>query len=115
MAHMRQLSDRQPRAIAGSAYLGAVVPDSAELHNTLGITFAEKGHIDQAIGEFREAARLAPDSASTHWHLGAALAMTGMRDEAVEHLRRAVELDPGNADARRDLDIVLSSTRGRRR
>ena len=41
MAHVRQLSDRQPRTIAGSAYLGAVVPDSAELHNTLGITFAE--------------------------------------------------------------------------
>jgi predicted membrane-bound spermidine synthase len=115
MAHLRQLSDRQPRAIAGSAYLGAVVPDSAELHNTLGITLAEKGNIDQAIGEFREAARLAPDSAGAHWHLGAALAMNGTRDEAIEHLRRAVELDPDNGDARRDLDIVLASVPGRRR
>jgi len=115
MARVRQLSDRQPRAIAGSAYLGAVVPDSAELHNTLGITLAEKGHIDQAIGEFREAARLAPDSASTQWHLGAALAMNGTREEAIEHLRRAVALDPSNGDARRDLDIVLASMPGRRR
>src|SRR5439155_9201471 len=29
IARVRQLSDREPRAIAGSTYLGAVVPDSA--------------------------------------------------------------------------------------
>jgi Flp pilus assembly protein TadD len=67
--------------------------------------------MDEAVAEFREAARLEPSSASTQWHLGAALAFQGARDEAIEHLRRAVELDPTNADARRDLDVVLASTR----
>ncbi|OLC44666.1 MAG: hypothetical protein AUH43_18190, partial [Acidobacteria bacterium 13_1_40CM_65_14] len=111
LARTRQTTDRQPRLVAGSAYLGAIVPESADLHNTLGIAHAEHGRMDEAVAEFREAARLEPSSASTQWHLGAALAFQGARDEAIEHLRRAVELDPTNADARRDLDVVLASTR----
>jgi tetratricopeptide (TPR) repeat protein len=111
MARVRRMAAREPRAIAGSWYLGAIVPDSAELHNTLGISFAERGDMTRAVAEFREAARLAPDSASTEWHLGAALASAGARHEAIAHLRRAVALDPANADARHDLDIVLASLR----
>ena len=106
-ARTRYLTDRAPRIIFGSAYLGDVVPESAELHNAIGIALAEQGRIDEAIAEFREAARLAPDSASTHWHLGAALASRGAREEAIEHLRRSVQLDPKNADARHDLEVVL--------
>jgi len=115
LARVRRLSEHEPRTIAGSRYLGAIVPDSPELHNVLGIWFAERGNIEQAVSEFRDAARLAPDAASTHWHLGAALATEGARDEALVHLRRAVELDPTNADARHDLDVVLASTRARGR
>src|SRR4029077_4974667 len=69
MARVRRMAEREPRTVGSSRYLGAIVPDSAELHNVLGISFAERGNIDQALSEFREAARLAPDSASTHWHL----------------------------------------------
>jgi len=108
VARARKLSERRSRTIAGSAYLGAIVPDSVDVHNTLGIAFAEKGRIDDAIAEFREALRLGPDSAPTHWHLGAALAYRGAREEAVEHLRRSVQLDPTNAAARHDLDAVLT-------
>jgi Flp pilus assembly protein TadD len=104
----RNLSDGRGRTIAGSAYLGAIVPDSADVHNTLGIAFAERGRFDDAIAEFREALRLGPDSAPTHWHLGAALAYRGAREEAVEHLRRSVQLDPNNPGARHDLDAVLA-------
>jgi spermidine synthase len=108
VARARNLSERRGRTIAGSAYLGAIVPDAADVHNTLGIAFAEKGRIDEAIAEFREALRLGPDSAPTHWHLGAALAYRGAREEAVEHLRRSVQLDPNNPAARHDLDAVLT-------
>jgi spermidine synthase len=114
MARVRRVAAREPRAIAGSRYLGAIVPDSAELHNALGISFAERGDMARAVAEFREAARLAPDSATTEWHLGAALASEGARDEAIRHLRRAVELDPTNTDARHDLDAVLASLRSSR-
>jgi spermidine synthase len=108
VAHARNLAERRSRVIAGSAYLGAIVPESADLHNVLGIALAEKGRIDEAITEFREALRLNPDSAQTHWHLGAALAYHGARDQAIEHLRRSVQLDPNNPQARHDLDIVLT-------
>jgi tetratricopeptide (TPR) repeat protein len=108
MARARTLADRQHRVIAGSAYLGAVVPESADVHNVLGIAFAIKGQLDEAIAEFRQALRLDPESATTYWHLGAALASHGARQEAVEHLRRSVQLDPNNPQARHDLEVVLT-------
>jgi spermidine synthase len=109
-ARIRRAAD-QGRVFAGSAYLGAVVPETAGAHNDLGIAYASKGQIDPAIAEFREALRLDPDSAQTHWHLGAALADRGALDEAVEHLSRSVQLDPANADARNDLAALLADPR----
>jgi predicted membrane-bound spermidine synthase/tetratricopeptide (TPR) repeat protein len=105
------LSERERRVIAGSAYLGAIVPESAELHNSLGIAFARKGEFDTAIAEFRDALRLEPESAITHWHLGAALASRGARAEAIGALRRSVELDPNNGQARYDLATLLLGAR----
>jgi tetratricopeptide (TPR) repeat protein len=97
------------RLVAGSAYLGAVVPESAEMHNLLGIALAQHGRFDEAIVDFREALRLAPDSAQTHWHLGSALASRGVLGEATEHLRRSVELDPTNPLARHDLQALTGA------
>jgi predicted membrane-bound spermidine synthase len=107
----RSLAERQRRLVFGSAYLGAIVPETAEVHNLLGIELAAKGRIDEGITEFRHAMRLEPDSAQTRWHLGAALAYRGAHDEALEQLRRAVQLDPNNAQARHDLDAVLAASR----
>ena len=106
LARVRRLAGPQPRVIGGSEYLGAIVPETADVHNLLGIARASRGVMDEAISQFREALRLEPDSAVTHWHLGAALAATGARQEALEHLRRSVELDPTNAFARNDLNAV---------
>ena len=103
----RVLAEQHTRVIAGSAYLGAIVPESADLHNFLGITLAGKGKLDEAMTEFREALGLEPDSAQTHWHLGAALASKGAHEEAIAHLRRSVQLDAGNGQARYDLGVVL--------
>jgi spermidine synthase len=107
----RSLAERQRRLVFGSAYLGAIVPETAEVHNLLGIELAAKGRIDEGITEFRHAMRLEPESAQTRWHLGAALAYRGAHDEALEQLRRAVQLDPNNAQARHDLDAVLAAER----
>lgn len=111
VAQARRAAGEARRLIAGSAYLGAVVPESAELHNFLGIDLASKGSLDAAIAEFREALRLEPHSGRTHWHLGSALAAAGRREEAIEHLRRSVQLDPGNADARHDLAALTTPRR----
>src|SRR5262249_10222769 len=106
----RRLAARRDRIIFGSAYLGAIVPETADVHNLLGIGLAASGRVDEGITEFRQAMRLEPDSAPTHWHLGAALAYSGAREEAIEQLRRAVQLDPDNTLARHDLDAVLSAS-----
>jgi predicted membrane-bound spermidine synthase len=109
VAAARQMSERGGRVIAGSAYLGSIVPESADLHNILGIASASAGDIDTAVAEFRHALRLAPDSAATHWHLGAALAARGEDQEAIAHLRRSVEIDPRNEYAQNDLRILLAA------
>ena len=74
VARARNLAEQHGRFVAGSAYLGALVPETADMHNILGIGLAGSGRMDEAIAEFREALRLDPGSAQTHWHLGAALA-----------------------------------------
>jgi len=109
----RALAEQRHRVIAGSTYLGAIVPESADVHNLLGIALATKGRIDEAISEFREALRLEPESAVTCWHLGAALASRGSHKEAIEYLRRSVRLDPNNPQAREDLESVLALDDGR--
>ena len=104
----RAVAEGRTRMIAGSAYLGAVVPESADLHNVLGTAFAAKGRSQEAITEFREALRLDPDSATAHWNLGVRLASP---QEALDHLRRSVQLNPGNGQARYDLATSLLESR----
>ena len=108
VARVRQEWTTRGRVIAGSSYLGAIVPESAETHNVLGVSLARKGQIDAAIVEFREAIRLEADDPAAHWHLGAALASKDETAEATRHLARAVELDPQNGQARNDLGFMLA-------
>jgi spermidine synthase len=105
--HARAQAPPEGRVVAGSRYLGSIVPESAELHNVLALSSASAGNMEDAIKEFREALRLRPESAVTHWHLGAALASQGVREEALDHLRRSIELDPSNEAAHNDLGAVL--------
>ena len=113
IARAKRLFDAGGRTIDGSAYLGEIVPETADVHNVLGIGLASRGRLDDAIAEFRRALSLDPDAAATLWHLGAALASTGSTDEAIAHLRRSAELDPTNAQVSNDLDVVLQQQRGR--
>jgi Flp pilus assembly protein TadD len=94
------------RTIDGSAYLGAILPDSAGVHTVLGIALMNRRQPDQAAAEFREALRLDPDSADAHWRLGQAL-VSRAQGGGIEHLRRSVELGPDNAAAQRDLATAL--------
>ncbi len=94
------------RAIDGSAYLGAILPESADVHTILGLAMMNRGQFDGATAEFREALGVDPDSATAHWYLGKALASRG-QEGAVDHLRRSTELDPKNSAAQYDLATAL--------
>ena len=108
----RSLAERRERVVFGSAYLGAIVPETAEVHNLLGIELAAKGRIREGITEFRQAMRLEPDSAQTHWasRRGAGVPRSAGL-EHFEQLRRSVQLDPNNPQARHDLEVVLAASR----
>ena len=112
VAEARRLWESGDRRIAGSAYLGAIVPESAEAYAILGLAHAQRGDVAAAIADFRRAVALDPADAPSHWHLGAALAQQGSLDEALVHLSRSVALDPGNPDAVNDLRFV-QQRRGR--
>jgi len=113
-ARIRAAADNG-RRMAGSAYLGAVVPETADVHNDLGIAYASRGLIEQAIAEFRQSLQIDPDSARTLWHLGSALASKGELEEAARFLSRSVQRDPSNKDAQHDLETVMALQRQHQR
>jgi Flp pilus assembly protein TadD len=71
-------------------------PDDAKAHIDRGTALLEKGDLDGATGEYREAIRLKPDVAEARYGLGLALKAKGERQAALEEYRKAVELDPKN-------------------
>jgi spermidine synthase len=107
-AEARLGGEMQGRTVAGSRYLGAIVPESADLHNVLGLGLAQRGQLDAAILEFRHALQLDADDAAAHWHLGVALVQKGDPRDALMHLERSVELDPENSQAQSDLGLLLA-------
>jgi len=113
-ARIRAAADNG-RRMAGSAYLGAVVPETADVHNDLGIAYASRGLIEQAIAEFRQSLQIDPDSARTLWHLGSALASKGELEEAARFLSRSVQRDPSNKAAQHDLETVMALQRQHQR
>jgi Flp pilus assembly protein TadD len=104
----RRLAERGGRTVAGSGYLGMIVPESAELHNAIGIDAATAGRMGEAIEEFSRALAIDPDNAASHWHLGIALASANRRVEALEHLERSAQIDPGNGAVHHDLGLMLA-------
>ena len=99
------------RRILGSAYLGAVVPDSDTVHNVIGVTLLRQGRYDAAAGAFREALKRRADSVDANRNLGTALAASGHVAESIGYLRRAVQLAPGNGGAQYELGALLLEQR----
>ncbi|PYR74618.1 MAG: hypothetical protein DMF87_22235 [Acidobacteria bacterium] len=107
-------ADRRP--IAGSGYLGTVVPHSAQLDSILKAAFVEhyqRGtdllvarRYPDAIGQLREALTWNPDSAEAHNNLGIALASSGRMDDALNEFKQALAIDPEFDDARRNLQMA---------
>jgi spermidine synthase len=105
------------RRILGSTYLGAVVPDSAEAHNLVGLAEIRGGRVDGAIREFQEALAKDPRSKNARANLGqirydrgASLLESRQYREAIALLREAVALMPESAEAHNDLGVALAST-----
>ncbi|MBC8137874.1 MAG: tetratricopeptide repeat protein [Fibrella sp.] len=85
-------------------------PGRTDLLNNLGIAFAERGRLPEAIATFREAIRLRPEEAESHYHLGVALADTGDLRGAVPAFREATRLNPALTEAWYRLGTTLGKT-----
>jgi protein O-mannosyl-transferase len=86
----------------------AVTHDNEAAHIAVGSMLAMQGRLEDAVGHFREAVRIAPESSAAHRALGKALAEFGRFDEGVEHLSMAVRYQPTSADAQDDFGIALA-------
>ena len=61
------------RRVLGSAYLGAILPDTDAVHNLVGVELLRAGKYDEAAEEFREALKRRPDSPYARRNLADAL------------------------------------------
>jgi spermidine synthase len=102
--------------IAGSGYLGSVVPQSPELNAVLRGAFLEKyqkgtdllvaRQYPEAINTLRSALMWNDRSAEAHNNLGIALASTGRMKEAIDQFKLALASDPEFDDAKRNLAMA---------
>ena len=63
-------------------------PDSAELHNGLGVALARQNQLAEAATVFRQAVQCQPDTADARSNLGLAYLQQARSEEAVVHLHR---------------------------
>ena len=94
----------------GAAVLQVDPNGLVEMHNNLGMAWANAGKIDQAIENYKKALTLKPDCGEIYNNLGAALARAGKDDQAVECFDRAVHLQPDCADIHNNLGAALAAT-----
>jgi tetratricopeptide (TPR) repeat protein len=79
-----------------------------EAHYHLGLVLYDKGRLDEAVAEYREALRLGlEDNAGAHNNLGVALRAKGDLDGAIAQYQRAIRLKADSAEAHTNLGVAL--------
>lgn len=71
-------------------------PNYPDLHNLLGIAYANMGLIDDALLEFETALKIHPDYLKARLNMALTLYEKGSQQEAMLHLEKVLKLDPDN-------------------
>jgi tetratricopeptide (TPR) repeat protein len=79
-----------------------------DAHEGLGQYYAEKGTLDKAISEFKQAIALKPIFARPHYNLGCVYAKKGMLDDAASEYKQALFIDPRTENAHTGLGLVYA-------
>lgn len=79
------------------------LPNSFEIHELLGLTYAAESQDAKATEHLEIAVRLKPDSAAARTNLAANLSRLGKSDPAGVQFRKALELEPHDYDANHNL------------
>jgi tetratricopeptide (TPR) repeat protein len=74
----------------------------------VGVALEEQGRFDEALADYRQAARIAPEHYQIHLDLGNVLEKTGRPAEALAEYREAVRLNPKSVTPHEGLGIVLA-------
>jgi tetratricopeptide (TPR) repeat protein len=90
-------------ATAGLQALLRHVPESFDVHELLGMTYAAQSQNAKANVHLDKAVRLNPNSVAARSNLAANLSQLGKFDLAEVHFKRAVELEPNNFDTNHNL------------
>ncbi len=77
-------------------------------HYNLGLAFAARGQVDEAIAQYRKALEIMPDYVEARTNLGNAFADRGQFDEAIAQFRQALEIRPDCAPAYTGLGNVFA-------
>jgi tetratricopeptide (TPR) repeat protein len=85
-------------------------PDSAMAHYNLGIVLYNKGSIDPAITELKEAVKILPSYTDAHYNLGAVYQNTGRFSEAAQEYITVLQLSPGSADVYYNLGLIYTQS-----
>jgi arylsulfatase A-like enzyme/Tfp pilus assembly protein PilF len=85
---------RQPEAERTFRDLARRFPDSYEVHQYLGRSFAARGAHDEAIRAFDAAHRLSPQTALVEYDVAKSLAAKRQFDAALEHVNKGLALEP---------------------
>jgi protein O-GlcNAc transferase len=73
-----------------------ISPNYPDLHNLLGIAYANRGMPDDAIMEFETALKIHPEYLKARLNLALSLYEKGLKDESMRNLEMVLELDPEN-------------------
>jgi len=76
-------------------------------HNNLGNAFLQKGQTEEAIVQYREAARINPANSEVHNNLGLTLLQKGQAEEAIAHFREALRINPAYSEVHSNLGLAL--------
>ncbi len=83
-------------------------PESAEVHNNLGLAFHNLSRFSEAIQSYNKAFTLKPDYAEAYYNLSITLSIIGHIDEAVRSYQIALKINPNFAEAHNNLGNILS-------
>jgi len=93
--------------------LREIYPNTAEIHNIIGIIAIKKNHDSEAISNFYKAIDLDNNNPDYYSNLGTAFANINAFNQAEQVLTKAIDLDPNNAKTFNNLGNILSKNKRR--
>lgn len=102
------VQNKMNEVLEEAAKLEKDFPNSATLHNIIGIACATLKDYQTAISSFRQAIEIKANFADAYFNMGNALAESGRPSQAIEALKRAILVKPRYAEAHNNLGNLLT-------